>query len=434
MAKSDESIKQRYQRKLERLRAYIPMEDFIFEELYECKRVFKLQLRVRVHTGETQHLQAYIAHHCNPYQTGEHPYKGGLMKSVWLDQEEIEGKSMLMTDKVGVMDLPLGGGKSGICLKPNFVYTRQDHAAMNKSFVKEADEVQAIGPRIYSLASDEGTNEDDCDDITKEYITLHETELGSKQGVATGKSIHNFGNPARKKAAGRGGLIVARKILQLSGVKKENMTIAIEGFGNVGNPTFELAEEYGFKPIAVSDVNGGIYNPNGFNVSEILAYYNDCKTFAGYKHADAIRRDELLSLPCDILALAATKNRITGENASSVIARYVLELANGPTTEDGERSLLDQGTDIFPDILASDGSVVASWRELNVNKEHDRHTVELYDEEAETNKRMKQIMHYNTEIIYRTAAEKNLTLRDAASFLSLSRIVPRLQRKHILYL
>jgi len=432
--KSDESIKLRYQRKLERLRERVLMEDFIFEELYECKRVFKLQLRVCVNARETQHLQAYIAHHCNPYQTGEDPYKGGLMKRIDVDQEEIEGKAMLMTKKLGVVDLPLGGGKSGILLKSNFSYTRKDHAAINKAFVEEADKARAIGPRVYSLASDEGTNEDDCDDIMKEYITLHETEFGSKRGVSTGKSIQNFGNPARKKATGRGGLIVARKLVSLFGIKKENMTVAIEGFGNVGNPTFELAEQYGFKPIAVSDVNGGIYNPNGLNISEVSAYYRDNKTFVGYKEADNITRDELLFLPCDILVPAATKNRLNAKTAPHIRAGYILELANGPTTEEGEQILSDRNIIIFPDILANAGGVVVSWIELNINKEHDRHSVELSGEEEETNRRLEQIMLYNTDLVFRIAVQKHMSLGDAASFLSLSRIVPRLQRKHILHL
>src|SRR3989344_2682781 len=117
-----ESLKCRFQRKLTRLRTIVPMEDFIFEELFECKRVFLLRLRVPVHTGDTQHLPAFIAHHCNSRSTGEDPYKGGLRKAVTVDQETIEGLAMDMTEKVMVMDLPLGGGKAGICLKPGFTY------------------------------------------------------------------------------------------------------------------------------------------------------------------------------------------------------------------------------------------------------------------------------------------------------------------------
>ncbi|MDO8600511.1 MAG: Glu/Leu/Phe/Val dehydrogenase [bacterium] len=431
----NESLKQRYQRKLERLRTLVPMNDFIFKELYFCKRVFILQLRVPVHTGETQHLQAYIAHHCNPYDTGEDPYKGGLRKSVNLDQETIEGLAMDMTEKEGVADLPLGGGKAGICLEPNFAYTRKDHAQMNKAFVQEADTVNALGPRIYSTASDLGTSELDCDDIMKEYIKLHETELGSKRGVATGKSVENFGNPARKKATGRGGLIVARKMLSLLGVKKEAVTITIEGFGNVGGPTLELAEyeEYNFKPVAISDINGGIYNPNGLNIQAVIEHHKHHKTFAGYKEADSVTNDELLHLPCDMLIPAAIQNRLTTKTAGGVRAKYILELANGPTTEGGEKILLENGVVIIPDILANAGGVIVSWRELNVNKEHDRHAVERDSEEEETNEKLGKIMRHNTEQVFRISQEKKLGMRDAASFLSLSRIVPRLREKHPLY-
>lgn len=430
----NESLKRRYQRKLERLRPLIPMENFIFEELYECKRVFKLQLRVPVHTGETQHLIAYIAHHCNPYKTGEDPYKGGRRDNPNLDQETVEGLAMDMTDKNGVADLPLGGGKSGICLKKDFTYTRKDRANLNKAFVTEADKVNAIGPRIYSAASDFGTGESDCDDMMKEYIALHEAEFGSKRGIATGKSIQNFGNPARKKATGRGGLIVTRKMLSLMGVRKREMAIAIEGFGNVGLPCFELAEEYGFRPVAACDVNGGIYNQHGLDIPSVIAHYEVNKTFIGYKEAEAIQNDEILYLPCDILFPAAIQNRITEHTAGKIKATYICELANGPTTEAGEKMYLDKGGCIIPDILANAGGVIVSWRELNVNKEHDRHAVQQSDEEAQTNSLLQEIMHYNTEAVFQISKEKKITFRDAASFLSLSRIVPRLRDKQILYL
>lgn len=430
----NESLKRRYQRKLERLRSLIPMPDLIFEELYECKRVFKLQLRVPVHTGETQHLIAYVAHHCNPYKTGEDPYKGGRRDSPNLDQETVEGLAMDMTDKNGVADLPLGGGKSGICLKSGFTYTRKDRANLNKAFIVEANKVNAIGPRIYSAASDFGTSEEDCDDMMKEYVALHEAELGSKRGVATGKSIQNFGNPARKKATGRGGLIVARKMLSLMNVRTKEMTIAIEGFGNVGLPCFELAEEYGFRPVAVCDVNGGLYNPAGLNVADVIAHYKTMKTFAGYKEADAIQGDEILSLSYDMLFPAAIQNRITEQTALNIKARYICELANGPTTEAGEITYLDTGGIIIPDILANAGGVIVSWRELNVNKEHDRHAVQQNDEEAQTNSLLQDIMHCNTAAVLQISAEKKLTLRYAASYLSLSRIVPRLLEKQVLYL
>lgn len=428
------SLKRRYQRKLERLSSLIPMKNFTFEELYECKRVLKFRLRVPVHTGETQHLDAYIAHHCNPYNTGEDPYKGGRRDSVNLDQETIEGLAMDMTDKNGVADLPVGGGKAGINLKPNFEYTRKDRAYLNKAFVFEADKARMIGPRIYSTASDFGTNESDCDDMTKEYIALHESELGSKRGISTSKSVRNFGNPARKKATGRGGLMVARKILSLLGVRKEEMTIAIEGFGNVGLPCFELASDYGFRPVAVSDVRGGIYNPHGLDVSKVITHYETHKTFAGYTEADEITRDEILSLACDMFFPSAIQNRLTAETAGGVRASYICELANGPTTEEGEKILLDRGVIIIPDILANAGGVIVSWRELNINKEHDRHTVNLGDEESKTNELLQEIMHYNTNLVFKISKEQKLSMRDAASFLSLSRIVPRLEEKHAMYL
>lgn len=434
MGVKSESLKVRFQNNLLRLHNLVPMEDFILGELLECKRVLRFQIRVPVHTGGTQHLIAFIAHHCNPYKTGEDPYKGGLRKDPWVDQETTEGLAMDMTLKEGVADLPLGGGKSSIQTKPNFPYSPRDHANMNKAFVTEADKVRMLGPRIYSTASDMGTTEFDCDTIAREYIALHETELGSKRGVATGKSVSEFGNPARKKATGRGGLIVARKMLTLMGRSKNNMTMAIDGFGNVGLPCFELATEYGFKPIAVCDINGGIYNAGGLNVKEVLQHYQERRTFADFREADAITNEEIMAIDCDVLVPASTQNRLTDVSAPSVKTKYLLELANGPTTDTGEKILTDRGVIIIPDILANAGGVIISWIELNINKEHDRHSVSICDEEESSNKMLQDIMHFNTQSVHELASARKLSLRDAAFTLALLRIIPRLQNKHLLYL
>ena len=170
MSNTETSLKARYQNMLIRMRELVPMEDFIFGELFECKRVHSSRIRVPVHTGETQQLRAFIAHHCNPFKTGEDPYKGGLRKSAEVVQDMIEGLSMDMTIKQAIASLPLGGGKAGICLEKGFHYTLQDHARMNKAFVIEFDKVNMLGPRIYSTASDLGTSEFDCDIIAKEYV------------------------------------------------------------------------------------------------------------------------------------------------------------------------------------------------------------------------------------------------------------------------
>ncbi len=416
-----ESLKQRYQQRIIRLRPLFPnVPDFIFEELLECKRVASFQLRVRVHAGPPQHLQAFIALHCNPYDTGEDPYKGGLQKGVDVTQEKIEGKAMNMTEKVGAFDLQLGGGKAGIILKPGFIYTPQDHAEIDRAFVVEADKMGMIGPRVYSTATDQGTTEFDSDCIAREYINLHEGELGSKRGVATGKSIECGGHPARKNATGRGGLIVLRKFLHTT-VRLDSATadptIVIDGFGNVGRPTFLLAREFGLRPLAVSDINGGIYNAHGLNVEDVLAYYEKHKTFVGYKDADVITTKELLGLPCDILIPAAAENRLTEDNADQVKARCVLELANGPTTTEAEKILTQNGTTIVPDVLANAGGVIVSWRELNNNKEHDRHSVELPREEKDTNAVLESIMEENTARVLVIHAEKKLSFRDSVAHL-----------------
>ena len=340
---------------------------------------------------------------------------------------------MGMTLKGGVADLFLGGGKASIRTKKDFLYTEKDHAAMDKVFVVEADKVRMLSPRVYSTASHLGTNEFDCDVIMREYVALHETELGSKRGVATGKSVEKFGNPARKKSTGRGGLIVAREILRLLGERGE-LSVAIDGFGNVGLPCFELAPDYGFHPVAVSDINGGIYNSRGLDVRAVIQYYKENKTFAGFKEADAITNEEILGINCGILVPASIQNRLTRKTASTVKTKYILELANDPTTDEGEKILLERGITIIPDILANAGGVIISWRELNVNKEHDRHTVDLDKEEEESNELLLKIMHSNTGLICDIAAKKQMTPRDAAWYLALSRLVPRLQKKHLLYL
>lgn len=428
-----DSIKSRYIQRVSRLRLLFPdVPDFVFEELLSFETSAAFRLRVQVHTGPSQHLEAFIVHHCNPFYTGEQPYKGGLQKGHDVTQEKIEGKAMNMTEKVGVFNLKLGGGKAGITLQKDFPYTSRDHAEINRVFVEEADKRGLIGPRKYSTATDEGTTEADCDSIALEFITRHENEPGAKGGVATGKSTDNGGHPARKNATGRGGLIVLRQFFDLNPCRGQSMVI--EGFGNVGRPTFMLAQEYGFVPVAVGDINGGIYNPRGLNIKDVSAYHERHKTFAGYTEADAVTNDELLELPCDVLVPAAKENRLTKENAGKVRARHILELANGPTTTEGEHILTEKGIIVIPDILANAGGVIASWIELNMNKERDLHPVEFVREEQHANEILREIMEESMKRALIIQKEKTLSLRDAAAFLSLSHTLPRLAKKHARYL
>jgi glutamate dehydrogenase (NAD(P)+) len=181
-------------------------------------------------------------------------------------------------------------------------------------------------------------------------------------GVVTGKPLSIGGSLGREEATGRGVVYVTQEVLRHLKLSIENVTVAIQGFGNVGSHTARIMQQQGVRVIAVSDVHGGIYNPKGLDVMELLRR-DPSQPVHDTKLGDAITNEELLRLECTILVPAALSEQITSKNANSLRCRILSEGANGPTTLEADRILADKGVFIIPDILANSGGVIVSYFE-----------------------------------------------------------------------
>src|SRR5437016_6117593 len=143
----------------------------------------------------------------------------------------------------------------------------------------------------------------------------------------------------------------------------DRCSVVVQGFGNVGSITARLLSNLGCTIVGVSDVQGGLYHPNGINMHMALHYFREHGCLMGMPGTETVTNSELLELPCDVLVPAALENQITKRNAARIQARVIVEAANGPTTPEADCILNDRGVTIIPDILANAGGVTVSYFE-----------------------------------------------------------------------
>nr|MBI2905788.1 glutamate dehydrogenase [Chloroflexota bacterium] len=208
--------------------------------------------------------------------------------------------------------------------------------------------------------------------------------------VVTGKPVEIGGSAGRLEATGRGVMVTARDAMQLLSMPVEGATAAVQGFGNVGSVAARTAHDMGMKVIAVTDVSGGVHNPNGLDIPALVSHLAATRSVAGFPGADSITNDELLTLKVDVLIPAALENQITSANAHKVQCKVLAEGANGPTTPEADNILNDRGIFIIPDILCNGGGVVVSyfewvqdlqaffWDEDEINKQLERHVTKAF--------------------------------------------------------
>jgi glutamate dehydrogenase (NAD(P)+) len=240
--------------------------------------------------------------------------------------------------------------------------------------------------------------------------------MGYTPGIVTGKPVELGGSPGREEATGRGVVMCTMHSARKRNMKPEECGIAIQGFGNVGYWTAALAAEEGCKILAVSDVGGGIYNPNGLDLEALVKHQREAMSVTNFPDGEAVSNEELLELPCDILIPAAIEGVITGENADRVQAKMVVEAANGPTTPVADRILRGRGIPVVPDILANAGGVTVSYFEWVQNIQQFRWELDTVNRELE--KRMRTA----TESVFERSRADGTSLRDAAFDIAVERV------------
>ncbi|MBK7890364.1 MAG: Glu/Leu/Phe/Val dehydrogenase [Bdellovibrionales bacterium] len=344
------------------------------------------------------------------------PYKGGIRYHQDVSLSEVAALATLMTFKCSLLNLPLGGGKGGVKVDPTKL-SRTEKQNLTRRYTSELGTL--IGPRVDIPAPDMGT-----DAQTMAWIMdTYSQEVGnSEPGVVTGKPIEIGGSLGRNGATGLGVVFITEKALEKIGMKMSGITMVIQGFGNVGSHAALYAHQRGAKVIAVSDVSGGIHNPSGLNVPELLKYVAEHKVVRGFPGSEPISNDDLLTLKCDVLAPCAMENQISETNAHKIQAKIVTEGANGPTNNAATKILTERDVRVCPDILANGGGVIVSYFEWVQGMQ------QFFWSENEVNDRMKQIINGAFDKVWELKTEKKVDMRTAA----MAQAVRRLERAMLL--
>ena len=333
---------------------YLQIPDADRDRLKFPKRSMVVALPIHRDDGRTEVFSGYrVQHHLT---LG--PTKGGLRYHPDVTLGEVAALAMWMSWKCALTGLPYGGAKGGITCDPRTLSIRELER-LTRRFTQEM--IPFIGPQVDVMAPDVGTNEQTMAWMMDTY-SVH---VGSTvPSIVTGKPVGIGGSLGRREATGRGVGYLINRTMDVIGLEANQSTAIVQGFGNVGSVTAFSLAKYGVKVIAVSDVNGGIYNSRGLDLWELEKFVAEKKTLEGFPESEPISNEDLLTAKCDILVPAALERQITEANAARIQCRILAEAANGPTTPDAD-VIIEQRPEIFviPDILCNAGGVVVSYFE-----------------------------------------------------------------------
>ncbi|OJT27553.1 glutamate dehydrogenase [Archangium sp. Cb G35] len=368
-------------------------------------REVKVQVSIELDNGEIRTFIGYRTQHDN----SRGPMKGGLRYHPTITQDECVALASLMTWKTAVVNLPYGGAKGGIAVDP----TQLSMKEMERLTRKYVDQIQdVIGPTRDIAAPDVNTNPQVMAWIMDQYSRYH----GHSPAIVTGKPAELYGTRGRDSATGRGLLYITREILRDAGMPMKGTRFAIQGFGNVGSHTAQLLWQDGGVVIAVSDVYGGVYNPQGLDIPGLFEHVKRTGTVTGFGGGQACASEDVLFSDCDVLIPAALGHALNRNNANAVRARLVIEGANGPTDPEADEILDKRGVLVVPDILANAGGVTVSYYEWVQNLQH------LSWEEDRVNAELERTMKEAYDRVAQLARSRKVTLRTAAFILAIGRV------------
>jgi glutamate dehydrogenase (NAD(P)+) len=378
--------------------------------LRHSERELVVAVPVVMDDGRTEVFTGYRVQH----NSTRGPCKGGIRFHPEADLDEVKALAAWMTWKCAVVNIPYGGAKGGIKCNP---------AKMSEAELKRmarrytAMILPIIGPERDIPAPDVNTDGRVMAWIMDTFSMLKGYAV---PGVVTGKPIEIGGSLGRKEATGRGVMFTLLNFLEKIGFEKENMTVAVQGFGNVGSVAAKLLQEKGFKIVAISDYSCALYKKEGINVEAAIAYAEkNNRLLAGYKEdgIELISNDKLLALDVDVLVPAALENQIKEDNVATIQARIIVEAANGPITTYADKMLHEKGIIVLPDILANAGGVVVSYFEWVQNAQSF-----MWDEDY-INNNLEKVMKKAFGDVWQTHLEKGVPMRVAAYMVALDRVV-----------
>ncbi len=393
-------------RQLEKAAKLIKLDKKILAKLSSPEKVVMASLPIEMDDGSQQVFQAYRVQ----YNSARGPYKGGIRFHPQVDLDEVKALSFWMAIKTAVVDLPLGGGKGGVIVDTKKL-SQDELEKISRSWVRAFRQV--IGPQKDIPAPDVYTNPQIMAWMADEY-----SKLEGKQtlGVVTGKPLDFGGSLGRDSATAKGGFYVLLEALKELDLDIKKTKIAIQGFGNAGSIAAELLYDAGAKIVALADSKGMIYNPRGFNIKKIIEHKKTKKSITTFPGAKKIKSDKFFALDIDVLIPAALENQITRDNAESIKAKIILELANGPTTPEADEVLYKNNIIVIPDVLANAGGVTVSYFEWLQNISNNYWTAKEVDKE------LAEKMIPAWQAIWTRAQELKTDLRTSAFIVAIERI------------
>lgn len=384
----------------------LELDPQIYQHLRHPKRSLIVSVPFKTDAGDLEVLTGFRVQHSMTLG----PSKGGIRFHPDVDLDEVTALAMLMTWKCALMGLPYGGAKGGVRCDPLKLSLRE----LERVTRRYASEIYlCIGPDRDIPAPDMGTNEQ----VMAWVMDTYSMQRGATvPGVVTSKPVLLGGSLGRVEATGRGVAYVTAEAMAHLGLPLQGARVVIQGFGNVGSIAARSLHEMGCRVVAVSDVQGGIYRPEGLDLPALLAAQRAGQWVRQYPEGEPVTNEEILALPCEVLIPAALGGQLTSANAGAIQARLIVEGANGPATAEADRLLQSRGVFIIPDILANAGGVIVSYFEWVQDLQF------FFWKEEEVNSRLRDIL---TGAFHRTltlARQDRADLRTAALMEAVTRV------------
>jgi glutamate dehydrogenase (NAD(P)+) len=394
----------------------INLDPGIHAILRQPERELTVAVPVTMDDGTVHVFTGYRVQH----SSARGPCKGGVRFHPNVDLDEVRALAALMTWKCTVVNIPYGGAKGGVQCDPKPL-SRQELCRMTRRYT--AMILPILGPRRDIPAPDVNT---DAQIMAWMADTACMLQGKATMEIVTGKPIALGGSRGRQEATGRGVAIATRELLKRQGRRLEETTVAIQGYGNVGSAAATILDEMGCQIVAVSDVSGGLYHPQGLDIPALNRHVaaQPAHLLRGETGSDGyaapgverIDNDELLASRVDVLIPAALEHQLHAGNAEQVRAAMVVEAANGPTTPEADQILQDQGITVVPDILANAGGVIVSYFEWVQDMQC------FFWAESEVNRHLERIMVEAFDRVWALARERQVSMRRAAYMLAINEV------------
>lgn len=392
-------------RQLADVQKLIKIDKNIFAQLQAPQKCLEVSIPVRMDDDSVKVFTGFRSQ----YNDARGPYKGGIRFHPAVTRDEVKALSAWMTWKCAVVGIPLGGGKGGVIVDPR-ILSEKELEQLSRGYIKGI--YKLIGPKTDVPAPDVYTDSKIMSWMLDEYerlVGIHEP------GVITGKPLALGGSKARSYSTSEGAFYVLQNIATKLSLDK-NASVAIEGFGNAGGLLAERLFADGYKIVAVSDSKGAIENQKGLNIKELAKYKKANGSVIGFPGSQNLK-NKFFSVKTDIMIPAALDGSINAENAYEIKAKLILEVANGPVTNEAEAILAKKGVTIVPDILANAGGVVVSYFEQVQN------AANYYWTEKEVLEKLKKIMTDSAEEVWKNSCDYKTTVRLGAYISAVKRVV-----------